>query len=155
MLEMNLREARRDELKEIAGFLGELFSLEADFDIDYHKQMRGLEMLLESPECRLYVLEFDNKLIGTVSLQRHISTSCGGYVGIVEDFFLHKDYRRKGIGTEVLTFLRTKAEEWGLLRLTLLADRNNTAALAFYEKTGWERTNLIPLFLIKSESYYP
>jgi GNAT superfamily N-acetyltransferase len=40
-------------------------------------------------------------------------------------------------------------EEWagrhGARRLDLLADRGNAAALAFYDKLRWQKTNLIAL----------
>jgi ribosomal protein S18 acetylase RimI-like enzyme len=49
------------------------------------------------------------------------------------------------MGAKLLAGAVNWAECRGLKRLQLLADKNNQAALSFYEKQGWESTQLVCL----------
>ena len=83
------------------------------------------------------------------TVQTLISTAEGGPVGVLEDLVVAADFRHQGIGAKLLAEAVTWAECRGLTRLQLLADKNNLAALRFYQKQGWESTQLVCL---KSES---
>jgi hypothetical protein len=44
-----LVKAEREDIPVLAGFLGDLFSLEEDFEADIEKQSRGLMLALDNP----------------------------------------------------------------------------------------------------------
>ncbi|WP_335328909.1 GNAT family N-acetyltransferase [Methanocaldococcus bathoardescens] len=54
-------------------------------------------------------------------------------------------FRGKGIGSKLLAEAEKYCKENGLLRLSLLADKDNKKALKFYKSKGWKFTNLICL----------
>ena len=56
-VEINIRDAHRDDVGAMAGLLGELFFIEDDFNIDIEKQKRGLELLLKTDNCLVLVAE--------------------------------------------------------------------------------------------------
>ncbi len=140
---------RKADISDIAGLVGlleELCSIEEDFVFDEQKQRKGLRLTLgDQNECCVMVAELNEKVVGMCSAQTLFSTSEGGVVGIVEDMVVSEECREKGIGKSLLRSIETWAKEKGLTRLQLLADKNNTIALGFYEKSDWTGTQLICL----------
>lgn len=48
-----------------------------------------------------------------------------------------KEYRNRGIGSEILGFLINKAKEMGFSEITIGVDKNNETALHLYRKYGF------------------
>ncbi len=143
---IRIRPAIPADIDELVLLLSDLFTLEADFAPDIEKQRRGLTLILDGNGDRtLLVAECDGVLAGMCSVQTLISTAEGGRVGLVEDLVVSPPYRYKGIGRLLMAAIASWAREKGLLRLQLLADRENDAALAFYKRIGWNKTQLICL----------
>jgi len=144
---ITLRTAKPSDIPALVKLLKELFSIEADFDFDPEKQACGLNLLLNSEKDCILVAERpgDNKVLGMCTLQTLISTAEGGPVGLLEDLVVAADFRHLGIGAKLLAEAFTWAKCQGLTRLQLLADKNNLAALHFYQKQGWESTQLVCL----------
>ena len=140
---MNIRLAAHEDIPVMAELLHELFAIESDFTPDFAVQTQGLTLMIEHHRAEIFVAEMNDKVVGMVSVQIHISTAKGCEVGVVEDMVIDVDYRGRGIGAALLR----RAEEWavdrGLARLQLLADRDNHQALGFYRRQGWHSTNLI------------
>ena len=87
----------------------------------------------------------ERRVLGMCTVQTLISTAEGGRVGLLEDLVVAADFRRQGIGAKLLAEAVKWAECQGLKRLQLLADKNNEAALSFYENQGWKSTQLVCL----------
>ncbi len=140
-----IRRAGKQDLTAMCRLLGQLFSIEQDFVPDPEKQQRGLTHLLDSTKARIFVAEQDNRLVGMLTVQLLVSTAEGGTVGLVEDVVVDEECRGQGIGKALLRHLDTWAQQTGLSRLQLLADRNNRSALEFYKGRDWLTTHLIAL----------
>lgn len=127
--------------------LGELFAIEADFSFDAEKHRQGLTLLLDG--CRKHecikVADCNHEVIGMCSAQTLISTAEGGMVALVEDLVVKNGWRGRGVGRMLLESMEAWSNSCGLKRLQLLADAENEPALAFYQKNGWECTQLICL----------
>src|SRR6202008_5157961 len=84
-------EAGLDELSEM---LGGLFSQEGDFRPDKDKQLRGLRLIFEQPSRgRVFVLRRDGAIVGMINLLFTISTAEGGFVMLLEDLGIPKEYQ--------------------------------------------------------------
>lgn len=145
-----IRRADINDIDSMAELLSELFAIEEDFQADVTKQIRGLEHLLQSPGAVIWIAESEGEVAGMLSVQTLISTAEGGPVGLVEDVVVRQDWRGKGLGGKLLRAAEAWAEERGLTRLQLLADRGNASALAFYAKQGWIGTSLVALRKLKA-----
>lgn len=55
----------------------------------------------------------------------------------VSRMIVKKEYRNRGIGSEILTFLIGKAKEMGFEEMTIGVDKDNTNALHLYKKFGF------------------
>lgn len=140
-----LRKASAADLLALIELLTQLFSIEADFAPDAQKQVVGLHLLLNCPNALVQVAEIDGTVVGMCTVQRLISTAEGQEVGLVEDVVIHNAHRGCGIGSALLAEAERWASEEGLVRLQLLADKDNTPALNFYRKHAWEITQLVGL----------
>jgi ribosomal protein S18 acetylase RimI-like enzyme len=142
-----VRKAVASDLAQLVELLKELFAIETDFVFDRDKQTCGLTLLLNSEKDCILVAESlaENKVLGMCSVQTLISTAAGGPVGLLEDLIVTADFRHRHIGAKLLDEAVDWAERQGLKRLQLLADKNNPDALKFYQKRGWQPTQMICL----------
>ena len=142
---VTIRLAKMADIPQLVALLEDLFTLEADFQVDQEKQVTGLALLIASQKDVVFVVEVNNAVIGMCSVQTLISTAEGGTVGIVEDLIVNRAYRKQGAASSLLAEVLNWSERHGLKRLQLLADQNNSFALDFYKKQGWQTTRLICL----------
>jgi ribosomal protein S18 acetylase RimI-like enzyme len=141
--------ARLNDLPELVELLNDLFTQDIEFVPDLKKQQTGLEAIISNPEIgEILVLKGDDRILGMVSLLYSISTALGGKVAILEDMIIHKDYRQKGLGKELLGEAIRFSKERNCLRLTLLTDFNNDAAINFYRHLGFRKSDMIPMRLV-------
>jgi GNAT superfamily N-acetyltransferase len=156
MMDLVIRPACPEDIPHLCSLLDELFSLEADFNPDRSKQARGVELLISDQSGKVLVLAAatGGEIVGMCTVQTLISTAEGGPVGLVEDVIVRRDHRGTGIGARLLS----EAADWcrarGLMRLQLLADRENRAALDFYTAQNWASTRLICLRKLLWPSYH-
>lgn len=141
-----IRRAVNSDISSMIRLLRILFSIETDFAFDELTQQKGLEMMLAdySKRC-IMVAEQNQQIAGMCTAQILVSTAEGGKVALVEDLVVEDIYRGQGLGKELLSAIEDWAMARDVKRLQLLADRNNTPALAFYQKLNWKSTQLICL----------
>ncbi len=141
-----IRKAKSSDIPDLVELLRELFSIEADFDFNAGLQEQGLFLMLQSPDTRcIMVAETVNNVVGMCTAQLVVSTAKGNFSGLIEDMVINKRYRGKGLGSCLLKTVEKWCIDSGAHRIQLLADKNNTKALRFYEKCGWNYTQLICL----------
>ena len=82
------------------------------------------------------VAEKDGRIIGAV---------IGGYDGrrgLVYHLAVEPGERTRGLGGSLMEEVERRLREKGCLRVYLLVTNENTAAIRFYEKRGWEEMDL-------------
>jgi Leucine-rich repeat (LRR) protein len=139
---ITIEEAMREDLAQMAHLLSELFSIEADFDVDYEKQLSGITKLFELEGTVLLVARHDEKVVGMLTMQRLISSAEGDVIGQIEDLVVEESYRKMGVGSRLINKMRFLAQEYGYKRTQLVADLDNAQAHHFYSRRGFRRTNL-------------
>lgn len=140
---MNIRidPATVDDLDAMADLLYELFTLESDFKPEREKQLRGLRLILDNPQIgQLFVLRVDGQVAGMANALITVSTAEGRRVVLLEDVIVNAAYRGQKLGRRLVEHVFDWAAKAGMPRVTLLADKDNTPALAFYERLGFEHS---------------
>jgi GNAT superfamily N-acetyltransferase len=156
MDEPHIEQATLEDLPQLADLLYDLFTQEADFAPNRSKQMRGLRLILEQPNRgRIFVLRSNGVIIGMINLLFTISTAEGGFVILLEDVVVHREYRGQGIGDKLLRHAIEYAKKKDFLRITLLTDRLNEDGQRFFKAHGFFVSNMIPMRLILSDSPTP
>jgi GNAT superfamily N-acetyltransferase len=142
--EVIIRQGKMEDIESLSDLLRQLFTIEEDFEFNEGKQRAGLKLMMDSDSSQRFILvaERDEELIGMCSAQVVISTAEGGKAALLEDMVVEQGQRGQGIGAKLLTGIINWAEEYGITRLQLLADKNNRPALDFYEKNNWKMTQL-------------
>ena len=83
------------------------------------------------------VAKAGNRIIGTIL--------CGsdGRQGALYHVCVAKDYRRRGIGTQMVAFCMHQLRYMGINKVSLIAFTSNEAGNAFWNKIGWtKKTNV-------------
>ena len=138
--------ATKDDLPYLVELLAELFTLESDFQPDPVKQLQGLRTILDEPELgKLFVLRVDGEVAGMANALITISTAEGARALLLEDVIVRREYRGFGLGRQLVEHVLKWAKWRGMVRATLLADRDNQPALDFYRKLGFEGSNMTVL----------
>jgi GNAT superfamily N-acetyltransferase len=149
--------ATEADLDELSEMLGELFAQEGDFRPDKERQLRGLRLIFEQPSRgRVFVLRRDGTIVGMINLLFTISTAEGGFVILLEDLVIHKQFQSHGYGTRLLQHAIDFAKQKNFLRITLLTDRPENVAQEFFRRHGFRESSMIPMrLLITPESEQP
>ncbi|HEY3600968.1 MAG TPA: GNAT family N-acetyltransferase [Chthoniobacterales bacterium] len=138
-----------EDLDELSSLLGELFSEESDFRPDRDKQLRGLRLIFEQPNRgRVFVLRRDHSIVGMINLLFTISTAEGGFVILLEDLVVHKEYRGEGYGSMLLDYAIEFARQKNFRRITLLTDRPELRSQNFFRKHGFYESPMLPMRLL-------
>jgi len=146
-MKINIRSATVKDAEKLALLLSQLFMLEKDFQVDNKKQVKALKLLIEDPNRgSVFVAEKGNDIIGMVTAQLLVSTAIGGLSVLLEDLFVEKQYRTTGIGLKLVDALINWGKSKGALRVQLVADKTNEAALKFYSKTGFDKSRMVGLY---------
>ena len=86
-------------------------------------------------EDRIIVAEFDNTVIGYISIELKREDVPFAYL---DDFCVQKEYRSHGIGTKLLQLSEAYANENGISDILLHVETANTFAQRLYKKNGYE-----------------
>ena len=139
-----ISEANAEDIPSLVSLLHELFTLESDFTPDSDKQARALQLIIGNPACgRIFVLRADSRVIGMVNALFTISTAEGGPVVLLEDVIIAQPYRGQGLGRKLVEHVLEWARRESFLRVTVLADRTNEAALNFYRQLDFRRSSMV------------
>jgi len=129
------------DLDAMADLLYELFTLESDFKPEREKQLRGLRLILDNPQIgQLFVLRVEGVIAGMANALITVSTAEGRLVVLLEDVIVKAAFRGQKLGRRLIEHVFDWAAQAGMPRVTLLADKDNTPALAFYERLGFEHS---------------
>ena len=138
--------ATEKDIPQLCELLTILFTLEAEFAPDAARQAAALKQIIEHHEIgRILVMRKNESVIGMVCLLFTVSTACGGKVALLEDMILHPKYRNDGLGSKLLQTAVELAKREGCLRITLLTDRANDAAIRFYQRHGFTMSEMLTM----------
>ena len=147
MANFKIGPAQAGDIPRLVDLLNDLFGIELDFTSDTSRQTRGLEFLIAEAgkSDRLMVAvarDEQGAVIAMGSAQLVISTAEGASSAWFEDIVVHPDYRRRGLGKQLLDHLLAWAKTRGATRAQLVTDKENQGAELFYNGVGWETTRL-------------
>jgi GNAT superfamily N-acetyltransferase len=144
----HIEQATVADIPQLADLLTILFTQEADFHPDREKQIQGLRLIVEAPDRgRIFVARMGDKIVGMVSLLFTISTAEGAPACLLEDMVVQPDQRGNGLGARLLQYAVSYAKTNGFARITLLTDRTNEKAIRFYQRHGFQPSEMTPLRL--------
>ena len=103
----------------------------------------AFEAIDADPNNELIVAHANGEIIGTLQLMflPHLSHQ-GGMRAQVSSVRVAEQFRSQGIGTDMMKWVLKRARERGCLLMQLTSSKSRTDAHRFYEKLGFEKTNI-------------
>ena len=93
------------------------------------------ECISDSPYLEGYVFENEDGIQGYAMCAKSFSTEFGKRCIWIEDLFVKEEYRGKGIGSQLLSYISNKYSDC-VIRLE--AEAENERAIHVYKKAGFE-----------------
>lgn len=88
----------------------------------------------------LYLARKEGKVIGTGGV-----TKTDEHTGLIKRVYVDKDFRKLGIGKELLIAITNAADKYNISRLVLDVSKNNAPAIHLYEKYGFKKYPQAPI----------
>lgn len=96
-------------------------------------------------EVKILVSEIDNQMVGFASICPFRDVLENGFIGEISAIYLHPDYWRKGLGTQLCLAALSELVNQGYKKVYLWVLADNTQARGFYEALGFEATGTTKL----------
>jgi len=102
-----------------------------------HGAREAAQNLVRDPSLgRIWMICLDQEIVGYIVLSFDYSLEYGGKCGWVDEFFVRKEHRGRGIGSQALDFFSDRARELGA-RTVHLGVRRGNPAIALYRRAGF------------------
>jgi ribosomal protein S18 acetylase RimI-like enzyme len=93
---------------------------------------------LEWGECAIFVAESDGEVVGFTLLYPMFTSIALGPTWVLNDLYVVPEFRRKGVGRQLLERVKEFGEETEAEYLTLETAKDNPAQ-RLYEAAGWKK----------------
>ena len=115
--------------------------IDDEFNID--KLIKNFEYYIKDQTFELYMIEYDEQVVGVLELGSSEDSYKEDMIGIGELRTIHikKEFQHLGIGSKALQFSCNRLKELGYVVCCLWVKKQNTKAIKFYEKKGFEKTD--------------
>ncbi|MBN3957925.1 MAG: GNAT family N-acetyltransferase [Nostoc sp. NMS8] len=136
---MTVRLITRDELPQLLALYHHLNPIDAPLPANDVLQSIW-DAILHDPRLYYIVADVANQLVATCNLTivPNLTRGARSY-GIIENVVTHPDYRRQGLGTQILHYALTLAWQKQCYKVMLLSGSKREETLHFYEKAGFKR----------------
>lgn len=128
--EVRLADSSYFDIKKVKQFTAQFFEAETAEEIE---EVTNTEKILDKIKTGVYLLEFQNNIIG---MARFIGKTTN--FAEITSVYIHKDYRKKGFGKELICHMIELAINQGKTPV-LAASVSNTAAIKTYEAMGFKK----------------
>ena len=109
------------------------------YPFDQELTAHNIQSLLNHPEWgRIWLVRVENQIIGYVVLAFGFSFEYKGKDAFIDELYLISEYRGRGIGAKIISFVIEEAKILGVKTLHLEAEKHNDAANHLYRKFGFK-----------------
>lgn len=98
----------------------------------------------QCPEYPLYVYEVDDKVVGYIYFTGYRPGRKAMRHTAEVSYYIHKEYQRKGIGSEMLKFALEKAQELNFQNIIAILLSVNQGSIKLLTKFGFEEWGCLP-----------
>ena len=122
---------------------GEYISYEhIDDEFNVDKLITNFPDYIKNQDFDLYMISIDGKNVGILEIGTYEDKYKDNMEGIgeIRSFHIKREYQGQGIGTQALDFAITELKKRGYKTICVWVKKQNTKAIKFYEKFGFEKT---------------
>ncbi len=140
-----IREAKKEDVEQAADLMVRMKKLNGEFDPLFkvvkdadRRATRYLNESIASESCLVLVAETDKKVIGFLRAEVKDRLFYEPVKeGVVTDFYILPEGRRKALGNEILTKASKKLKQMGAAMIVVEFPAQNEIAVRFYVKSGF------------------
>ena len=133
---LKIRETSEDDCGLILSFIKEIAEYEKLLEEVVATEETLKESIFNNNRAEVVIVELDGKAVGYALYFYNFSTFNGKSGLYLEDLFIKKEFRGRGIGKEVFKFLGKKAKEEGCKRMEWSCLDWNEPSIKFYKSLG-------------------
>ena len=133
---LKIRETSEEDCGLILSFIKEIAEYEKLSDEVVATEEILKESIFNNNRAEVVIVELDGKAVGYALYFYNFSTFNGKSGLYLEDLFIKKEFRGRGIGKEVFKFLGKKAKEEGCKRMEWSCLDWNEPSIKFYKSLG-------------------
>lgn len=133
---LKIRETNEKDCELILSLIKEIAEYEKMSNQVIATEETLLEYIFKNNRAEVVILELDKNPIGYALFFYNFSTFVGRSGLYLEDIFIKKEFRGRGIGKEVFKFLARKAREEGCKRMEWVCLDWNEPSINFYKSLG-------------------
>ncbi len=100
------------------------------------------ELMRSDVYAECFIIEHEGAAAGFGLISKSFSQECGGLVVWIEELYIRREFRSKGLGHEFFEFLE---ENRPASRYRLEIEPDNVRARALYERLGFERLDYMQM----------
>lgn len=130
----------RTQVLRLLNQLGEVVNERVHFDPDnvraHELGKRNYDEAMKRDDRRVFVAEENASIRGVATFFILTDFITGKPFAHIDDFVVDKTFRRTGIGSQILEFIKTYAKQHGIYTIELTSSLPLTDAHRFYEKRG-------------------
>ena len=127
---LNYVSLRREDILEYSHIIKE------DIKIDEEKLKKEFKDLIDSKENIVFIAEEGNELVGY--LNGNILKNIWQESGYINDLFVTKNFKRKGVGTQLIKSFIEYLKKKKIKKCKLGVNIKNTPAIALYNELGFK-----------------
>ena len=134
MCNLVIEKLKKEDLKEAIS----IYDTNHNLTTNYDKLFKEYDKIYNNPDYHNIVAKLDNKIVGlaTIVVNHDIVEELKPFL-TVWNFGVHKDYRRKKIGTAMLNHIYEYAKKLDCEFISLIAETDNIVGQQFYESLGY------------------
>jgi ribosomal protein S18 acetylase RimI-like enzyme len=110
------------------------------YHVDTFKEIMRCNTYLEG-----YIFEFEQKPVGYAILTKTFSHEAGGITLWIDEIYVSKEYRSKGLGKKFFKFLEETLDS-SIVRLRLEVESDNERAIKLYKNMGFKKLEYDQMF---------
>ncbi|MFA5834161.1 MAG: GNAT family N-acetyltransferase [Bacteroidota bacterium] len=140
---ITIRTAQRSDAETIAQYNVALAKETEHFDLDLKRTIRGVNGMFDDSSRGFYlVAESDGKIVGQLMITYEWSDWRNGVFWWIQSVYVHKDFRSQKVFRSLYDRIIALAKDNGsVCGIRLYVEKQNTQALAVYDKLGMKTTD--------------
>lgn len=106
-----------------------------------------LKTRMERDEILSFIATYDGTPAGFTNIYPSFSSVSMRPLWVLNDLFVKPDFRRQGLGDDLLVYAHTQAKANGVVSMQLETAADNIPAQNCYERGGWQKNEFLSYYI--------
>jgi len=142
-----MRKATDSDIPLLVDLMDDFYS-EAGYKLNRDDAANAFNALINNKRLgQVWLIELESSVAGYLVLTYKFAMEYGGNMACLDDLFVKKEFRNRGLSTSALEELREFCKNNQIRAITVEVGKDNKPALIVYKRTGFENVDRLLLAL--------